>query len=182
MASSLPERQAARNAFLLAAYELCDGDRRRTLSLPAIAERLGLEPDEAQTLLLWCNDQRFVEALTFGSTFNLSSFGIDEAERLLRHGTPLPVSVVVLSVVEQRAVESFLADYRKAVDEGLPFEDADDRLDAEVQVRTVEEQLRSPKPRRRVIRAALRELYGLLHGAGGNAVYELLKKLLETLG
>lgn len=182
MSSSLPERQAARTAFLLAAYELADGNRRRTLSGTELSDRLGLLEDETRNLVDWCADQGYVEGRTFGNTFNLSASGVAAAEDLLSRGHSVPLSVLILSVEEQRAVEAFLSYYRNAVQEGVPFADPNDRLDAEAQVRTVEEQLRAPKPRRRVIRAALRELYGLLHGAGGNAVFELLKRLLENLG
>jgi len=53
--------------------------------------------------------------------------------------------------------------------------------EADAEAATIEAQLRSPKPKRRIIRESLSVLTGLLIGAGGSAVYNGAVELLRRL-
>lgn len=92
----------------------------------------------------------------------------------------VPAAMLIMTPAEMEAVEQFLTELRRSGT--LEQLRGDDAADADAQTATLEAQLRSPKPRRRIVRIALREMYGLLHGAGGNLVFELLRKAVDTLG
>lgn len=87
----------------------------------------------------------------------------------------------VLTVVELRLVERVLHDLHALVESEQVTLSAEDRADLEAQVATVDAQIRSPRPRRRIILESLRSARNILEGAAGSGlaagVIHLISKL-----
>ena len=78
-------------------------------------------------------------------------------------------------------MEAFLTVYRAAEDAGeIPLE-GEAALELDAEVRTIDAQLRSPKPKRRVVKASVREVGHLLRGAGGSALFQGAMKVAEAI-
>lgn len=180
--TTVDDRQRARTAYLLALYESTDGNPTKTSRVELIGERIGIARNDAVTVAKWLVDRRFAAFPAFGGPIALTPSGADEAERLLRGGAVPALPVLVLSVEERRAVEVFLRQYRLAEGAGEFALAGDAQLEADAEIRTIDAQLRSPKPKRRVIRASLVELHALLQGAAGSGLWSVLEHLLLKIG
>jgi hypothetical protein len=174
-------RREERRTFLLALYEMTDGDTMNWVNEKDVAGRLGIEQLRGEQIARSVVDQGWAEWRAMGGLMGITAYGVSVAEEELGSGAVMPLPMLVLSADESAAVEAFLTTYRRSADGGgLPLA-GDELAEAEAEVATLEAQLRSPKPKRRIVREALGVLAGLLIGAGGNAVYtgavELLKRL-----
>ena len=174
------ERQQERANFLLALYDLTDADRMRYVNFRTIGTRLGMDEQAASRVASYLADRGLTEWKTPGGLLGITTYGIDEAERLQEEGSQPPLAVLVLSPEEQQAVEAFLTAYRQSEDD-LPIA-GDDRAELDADVDTLTAQMRSPRPKRRVVRAAVGEIHRVLNGAAGSAAYEGIVKLVEVLG
>lgn len=81
--------------------------------------------------------------------------------------------------VDLAAVRSFVEVLRKTLD-SITL-NTDQRQEAEAELRTLESQTESPKPKASIIREALGSLRRILEGAGGGAAGQLLVELGKLL-
>lgn len=173
---SLQDRELERTSFLMTIYEFTDGETMNETTLEAVADAIGVDRDHAMKLYKWAGDRGLTgDGFTLGGTgLALSAGGVDAVEDLLRKGASPPASVLVLSAEEMRAVEAFLTEYRRSDESGTLPVVGEERLELEAEVRTIEAQLQSPRPKRRVVKASLNEAKHLLRGAGGSALFTAL--------
>jgi hypothetical protein len=184
---SVTQRDADRVAFLIAAYELVGGSARSRTHGREVIPRAGIELEdehEAADLQDHMRSRGLLSAETLDGSFGLSAQGIAEAERLIRQRGPALVPLpLVLTVDEYRAVERFLHDYRQARDGDDDLGLAPEELaDADAQIATIDAQMKSPKPRRRILGATFRVFTEVGSNAGGNAIWEGAKVLAKLLG
>jgi hypothetical protein len=100
-------------------------------------------------------------AIISAAIYELEEFGDDD-------GTE---SSPVLAVHEVRLVEAVVTQFQRADDEGeLDALDPDDHAEAAAEVETLNAQLRSPKPKRSIVRAALSSLSAIMQNAVGAAI------------
>jgi hypothetical protein len=77
----------------------------------------------------------------------------------------------ILAVHEVRLLERVVGELRKAEDEGsLDQLDPDVHAEVAAEVQTLESQLRSPKPKRSIVKAALESLRNIAEEAVGGAM------------
>jgi len=171
LVADIEKRQAVRNRVLLAVYELTSGGSALESAQRAdIASKTGLDQDGLEEVLFWLQRRGLVESAgSLAGDMVLTADGSDRAETLLADA----VEVVALSVVELRLLERFVRDAHAAIDRSDLA--GDDLADAEAQLATIEAQLRSPRPRRDVVGAAIRALTWVgkeaLSGVIGGGMY-----------
>ena len=163
-------------ALLVAAVEATEqGGDVHDAAIAAVAH---LEQGVRMAMVERLHDARFVDAAILRGGGNLQSVHIRKVlgpgVQVVRAGR---TATVVLSVVERRVVETLLTALERAESSGefdrLP---AELRAELEADKATIEAQLRSPKPKRSVIREALKSLrdsavvgFGGALGAGAGA-------------
>ena len=77
----------------------------------------------------------------------------------------------VLDVAELKALERFISAYQTAQDSGeLDQLDPEDRAEMAAEVETLESQRRSPRPKRVIVREALRSIRSIVEQAAGGAI------------
>lgn len=105
---------------MLALYELSDGDTTTWIEpyVERIGERLGLTEQETHRIARYLTDHGLAKQPVFGDVINITTDGIDEAERLLAQGGAVPLSIAVLSPEERQALEAFVTAYRLAAEKG----------------------------------------------------------------
>ena len=116
---TLEDRDRERTAFLLTLYELTDGEPGTRTGISVVGERLGLDlgldRDEAMAVYQWLKARGLAEHKTMGgNSLEITPLGVDKSEEILRDGYQQPASVLILTTDEQRAVEAFLTEYRRA--------------------------------------------------------------------
>lgn len=174
--ATVSDRRRWRQQILELLYEETTADGVADLPAEEIKLRLRLDDADYQEAIHYLQARDLVERLSFAGEVAITEQGIDAAEETLEPTTP-----AALGVTELRRVEAFLVDLRRAIDADALPEDEDDRAVVEVEADTLATALRSPRPNRGVVAAALRTIGSLMRdvagGVVGNAAYEVLKTL-----
>ena len=82
--TTLEQKQKDRYAILRALYDLTSGRKNAPFPLPAIAEKAGVEGDEAQDAAEYLLDEGVVTFMSFGPTVGITHAGVVEIEATLR--------------------------------------------------------------------------------------------------
>lgn len=175
----LQQLDQERAAFLIAVYEMADADTMEMVADAALAQRLSLDDRTVDRLGRHHVENGLMTVPTMGGNISITPGGIVGAENMFRAGRKPPLSVLVLDPAEQAAVEGFLTAYRRSgIEDQLAGED---RAMATGQVETIEVQLRTPRPQRRIVRGALLVLADVLVNVAGSGAYAGLVELLKAL-
>lgn len=173
---TIDEKRRWRQQVLELLYEETTADGMRELQPAAIKDRVGLSDFDFDQVRHHLTERDLARSDTMAGELYITERGIDEVEERLS-----PTSSQVLSVVELRTVEAFLTQLARVIDEGDVPGDEEDRAVVEAEAATIAAAIRSPRPNRGVVAAALGNIGRLLHGAAGgvigNAAFELLKRL-----
>jgi hypothetical protein len=160
------ERREHRDRVLLAVYDITRGDPFNGVSLTDVAAATDLSAQEVEAARQWLLGHRLAGSASAAGDIVLTAGGVDRAEELLEREeaeSPGPESAVV-TIEERRVLERFVWDVRHA------------------QLATIEAQMRSPRPRREVIRWALAGLKytapGVVVGVLANTAFAGLAALL----
>jgi hypothetical protein len=201
MSEALEERERLRLLFMTTVYEKTHGDRFTFTSLADIAPVLSITTEEAGRIGQFLVDRGLIEWAAFGGVIAITHRGVVEIEQAQREpGSPTeffpPFNVIHIehmtnshiqqgttqsvqninesvAAEETRALAEFLDDIRRRKsDLGLGAETVAD-LDA--QVATLDAQMRSPQPKRAVLRMVGGVLMEILKSASGAAAGELVK-------
>lgn len=193
--ADLHHRQQQRSEFLMVLYELSDGDRNSSFTLDRIVPQLrsAAMGDEVQPVADWLRDNGLIDIRSLAGDYHLTPAGVNEAERLIEaaetarrtSGAVIDVDTVEdtvpLGAAEIQALQELVAGYRRAKARGeLGLSDADE-ADADVLISTVKAQIESPKPRRRIVMAALEELKHLTRNMVASGAVIGLLELVSTV-
>lgn len=116
--------------------------------------------------------------------FNLLRIRLTPSGReRLRQTTTAAVSArpAILLVEERRDLEPLLQEIRRLLDSDIAFGSADDEADFTAQLETVETQLRSPRPRRGIVREAIDSLRSIGESVVASAVWASLIEVSKRL-
>ena len=97
----------------------------------------------------------------------------------IQQGSPQAIQISINATIDLAAVRSFVQTLRQTIDD-LAL-DPDSRREAEAELRTVESQIASPRPKSSIIREGLKSLRQILEGAAGSAAGQLLLELGKLL-
>jgi len=109
------------------------------------------------------------------SSQNITNFYGPVQNPQFQQGGVQPIQVSTNLNIDLSALRSFLEMVRKTL--GTIELPPDERREAEAELRTVESQIDSPKPKSSIITAGLESLRRILEGAGGSAAGQLLIEL-----
>ena len=162
-------------------YATAESPSTSMLDFRVIAESVGIENiDEQAKVAQWLVDHHLAEWRAVGGQIGISSAGVESVEDEERE---TPRVTVVLSVEELRQVEALLAEIQRARELNEVTVHDKDRAVFDTEIATINAQIKSPSPKRKVVGGALRSLGGpLLHaGAGvlGGSVLQLAQHLMR---
>lgn len=160
--SEVERRRALRDDYIVAVYELSQGDPLNWVSHVSIAEESGMPTADVMTVGQQVAGDHLVEFKTMGGIQGLvaiTPMGTRRAEQIILDrdgaGEPRYTSVVILSDAELvRALEPLVGQIRQALDAATEV-DPQVRADLGSDLALAEAQLRANEPNRGVIRASL---------------------------
>lgn len=158
-------RQQERDDYLVALYELADGNITNWPTHRDVADAVARPvPDIMRLGMTLAQDGlcEFKGAAGEHGPVAITARGLHRAEDIIRAreaaGQPHISTVLVLSDAElRREIEPLLANLRTSIEENQDV-DPDLRADAEADLQSVQDQMRAARPNRDVIRAALLRL------------------------
>lgn len=203
-ATGLEDRRRRRAVFMRALYELVDASTLASVLPSEVGRAAGLASEEAESVVEYLENDGLVETQTFDGDLSITHRGVTEVEQSLarpdeptEHFPPAATVYVAgdaygfqvgtshstqqvelaLEADARGAIAAFAQALREAVAE-LPQET---RETARADLDTVDAQLRSPRPRRAVLREALRSLRAVAEGAAGSGAFAGVAVLAQTL-
>jgi hypothetical protein len=174
------DREASSRAFLGALYDQTDGDSATQVSMYAVGESLGMDRDEASRVTADLMAEGLVEIKALSGAIALSTAGA-EAVNTLRDGGAGQGAVARLgsaaiaatAVVE--AVAALAADLKKRVG-GLGL-DFDTLSELTADLKTIDAQIDSPRPKTAVLRECLQSIQAALATAEAQDLHERIRAL-----
>lgn len=171
--TDIGKRNEQRSEFLVVLYELSDGDRSNSFTLDKILPQLqgATTRDEVQPVADWLRDNGLVDIRSLAGDYHLTPAGVNDAERLIaaaKEASRAAGPVIDVDAVdddtapftsdELAAMRQLVVGYRQMKANGELGLSKEAEEDADVLIANVEQQVESPRPKRRVVFAALREL------------------------
>jgi hypothetical protein len=151
------ERDQLRRRFLIELYERSGGNKAQFVNFREIGAALGLDEEPASVVAQWLVDHGLAEWPVMGGSMAITPEGVDAAEDEQDADDEAAAVLLALTPVERGQVEATVTAVLRAIDSGeIELPDPDDQADLRAQLDTTMTQLRSPRPKRRVISAALR--------------------------
>jgi Mn-dependent DtxR family transcriptional regulator len=162
---SILERRALASEALLVIFRLTESLESPigATQMEEVATEMGLDGPEVDSVLQQLAREGLAEWAAFGM-IGLTAQGIAEAERRLL-GTEVAEALAVVTVNERRTVEAWAGNVRRALDADELSAEPERLEEIRAQLDTIAAQLRSPRPLRRVLGAALKGLSALLLSA-----------------
>ncbi len=188
--ATIEERQQWRTDFLVALYELSDGNVSNWPTFGEIAELAGTPASDVEGILEFLSNERLCKVETTGgpaALVSITSYGIRQAEEIItqreRSGEPRLSHLVVYTDQELlRVLEPLVVDILSAA--GSAGLDPDARADVESDVQSATDQLHAARPNRGVIRAALDRIKANMGSAiaAGSGLISSIDIILHRLG
>jgi hypothetical protein len=157
------ERDEHRTKLLLAIYDMLGGRRMQMDDFRKAVAAANIDVAGGADAAQWLVDHGLIEWAALGGQVELTAAGIDEAERLVRESQTAAVEVVILDQTQRGEVEAVLHQLEVARSSGgiaVPTPEDEAELDADL--RTIEVQSRSPRPKRDAVLGALRGISDFL--------------------
>lgn len=173
---------ASRAAFLRLLYEKTEGNSMTGRARYAdVGRELGLTDDETTAIAMFLKERGLGTFPAMGGSYAITPSGVDQVEtwNRERESQPQPPSAtgaVILTVAESRDVEAALALLER--EEVAGKLGGDDLAEFESELTTATAQLRSPRPKRAILKAALSRLADFAVQVGSTTVGALLSKAL----
>jgi hypothetical protein len=202
--ATLEERQALRREILDLLYERTGGDPSKRVPLPDVTPP-GNSEEERRAAARLLKDEGVIDFATdprgeLIGPLSIKHAGVVRAER--ERGIPVVrvsdtdgssqaagSALLVLSPAEQGELERLLGELRQAVEEASSQLRPDDAVELEVDLASAEAQLRSPRPKRGIVRAALEAVQekwsglatGVVIGVTANAAFAAIAGFVGKL-
>jgi hypothetical protein len=180
--TTLDELDESARQFLKRLFEQAGGQGSRQISMYDVGKGLGWEREAASQSAQDLMAAGFVEVRTLSGGIGLSAAGAEAMRAALSPGSPVPAlprlgSARILDAPTCQSVAQ-LCDGLKAQSGGLGL-DFDSLAELVADLKTVADQLGSPKPKTAVIRESLRSIEGVLKRFAGNKHLADIRALIE---
>jgi hypothetical protein len=160
LAELVADRRRWRDQVLVALYEASIATTGDDIDPDEILEWIGVPPAEREDVIAVLESADYVTHPYIGPRVEITPLGINAAEDLI-----LPPAEAVATVAVLRHVEEFLTAARSAIDAGaLEQVDPDVRAEVLANVETIEAQVKSPRPRTRILSASTNTIVSVLEG------------------
>ena len=168
---SLETKDAERSALLETFYDIVDGDSSQIVSIKLAGQKLGWDDDKLSKTAQWLSERGLLKWVAFDGSHSITPQGVDAVEDARRNAatqlTPKSDSelvIVVLTIEERRSVEEVLSEIqREEIESKLS---GDDLREFTADLNTIHEQVRSPKPKKEIVFAALRGIRNFCYSVG----------------
>lgn len=204
---TLTKKKTNRFCFLNRLYEVSDGNTMKIVSMWDVGDTAQLTRNETENVVNYLVGEHLVEHRTIGGGISVTHHGVVEVERALSapesptHYFPPIVNIMnvqsmVSSQIQQgthgsaqsqvantndiEAIRALISKFGASIHE-LPIS-AEEKAEAQAELRTVEAQLASSKPKPLILRESLKTLRNLAEGVASNAVAASLLPLFAPLG
>jgi hypothetical protein len=205
MANGMQETRQKRFQFLERLYELTEGNSLVTVNLWELGAELGLSRAETDSIDEFLSGEGLIKHVAFGGTITITHQGVIQAEALLsKLDAPVTdspavnlihVEQMIGSQIQQGTSQSFqvLNFNNEDLDAILKFVNEPKsrvselelapKVQAEIEsdISTVESQIKSPRPKFRIIQECLLSIRSVLEGIAGNTIASLLIQYINTL-
>lgn len=183
MAPSPQERRLWRDEFLRRLYDASDGNVIALVPMGEIGQQMNLDADDLDTTVRWLEGEGLLSFETLGGGISITHEGIKKVEE-----EPVPVRAdlsVVLTATEHRELERLVRELQGAIEEARPQLDPDQIAELQASLDSAAAQLRSPKPKRAIVKVALDTLQqnwrrvagGIVISAVGSAAFAAILTL-----
>ncbi len=169
--TSQAQTDARRAAFLRALYDETGANTLLgRVQYVELGQRLGMDEAESTAISMFLKDRGLGTFAALGGAYAITPAGVDQVETWNRETEGRADSsgrAAVLSVAEVRSVEAAVTALQRS--EVVDKLDGDDRAEYESDLDTVSAQIRSPRPKRAILKAALARLaeFAILTGSSG---------------
>ncbi|MGO9873185.1 MAG: hypothetical protein ACLPVY_05240 [Acidimicrobiia bacterium] len=162
MTAALDDKRRRRDDVLIELYDRAESGQ-GTLEFveeSEIAKTLGLEESEVDTISRYLVDQGYATFPVMGNVISITASGTNRAEQIIdeREREAVAIAGLILTHLEVEQLEAAIGPLRAALDSGdVPLQ-GDDLAEFDADVQTIQDQIRSPRPKREIVRAALRSI------------------------
>lgn len=168
--------------FFSAFLKETGGDPASQISMYDMGERIGLDRNEASRAAENIMAEGWAEVRTLSGGIGITQKGIDAAAALGGGGNKGPGAIsglgsgALLEAGARQSVETVVAGLKLQTESaGLGFEALAEMV---ADLRTIDAQLASPRPKTAILRACFKSILGLLSSAGITGKLEPIKQLL----
>jgi hypothetical protein len=189
--SELDDRRRRRDDVLVELYNRAVAGRGSLefVEEPDIAKALGVEESEVETAGRYLVDEGLATYPVFGSVLSITSGGTRRAEEIIeeREREAAALGGLFLTPGEVQDVEAAIGPLRAALDDGeIPLA-GDDLAEFDADVRAIETQIVSPRPKRGIVGTALHSIaeflarpdlvVGIAASGTVQVIFELAKRI-----
>ena len=169
--------------FLITLFEQTNGDVSVQVSMYDIGELLGMDRDAASAVAQELMGRQLAEIRTLSGGIGLSADGAARIQDLM--GPMVSESAAaaslgdgpVLTAGDQQTVNEVISEIKSQIGSfGLDFESLGESM---ADLKTMEAQLDSPRPKTEIIRACLRSILGVVNKLPGKPVVDRIRQLVE---
>ena len=169
--------------FLITLFEQTNGDVSVQVSMYDIGELLGMDRDAASAVAQELMGRQLAEIRTLSGGIGLSA---DGAARIQDLRGPMVSEYAaaaslgdgpVLTAGDQQTVNEVISEIKSQIGSfGLDYESLGESM---ADLKTMEAQLDSPKPKTAIIRECLRSILGVVNETPSNPIADRIRRLLE---
>lgn len=184
------ERDHLRKRLLVGAHAFTDGDTRARFRVDDIAPA-DADTDELARAAEWLRENEFFRTVNLAGQMSITAHGVNTVEEALRKSevdTDNPsdladleegdgLYLIALSNEARLAVEAVLGEFDRSTI--VDMLEGDDLATYESDRTTVGAQIRSPNPRRRIVRDGLRNMWRAARGLGVEITATAMVKALK---
>jgi hypothetical protein len=167
--------------FLLQIFKLTNGDVSAKVSMYEIGETLNMDRSQANFITTELVGFDYVEIRTLSGGIGITEQGLDAAKSLgaesgKQNDTPRLGNEPVLDGARKNACDIMVANIKsKAVNMSLDF---DAMAEMMADLKTIDAQLSSPKPKTGIIRESFRSIQAVLKTAGNKEIADRIHELI----
>jgi hypothetical protein len=190
--------------FLRTLYDETGGDIWKSYFIADIGRKLGFDLYKAEKIAQYLHDERLIEIMSKDRDIRILHRGIQEVEEAIENpdkptdhfpknvinigtmidsqisqASPGTTQLNILTAADRLTIDEDLALMKECLDQLKLLPEQESDLQAEM--KTIEAQMKSSKPKRGVIEAAYASIKGILQSAAGGVAAHVALQLLNQL-
>ena len=181
---NLDEIDITGHQFLIQLFEQTKGDSAAQVSMYDIGDQLGLDRDSASAVAQELIGCMLVEIRTLSGGIGISGDGSQMAQKLIGPATSTTVEFAelddapLLNSSGRQAVERIASELKQQAGSlGLDFDTLTELM---ADLKTIDAQLGSSRPKTAIVRACLFSLQAVLKNSGNNKIFDRLRMLIGS--
>jgi len=204
--SEIEEKRKKRLQFFHKVYEKTGGSEYKTCNMWTIGEELGFSRDETHDIQRYLTQETLIEPSGMGGSVKMSHYGIVEMEEsltkpkeatehfppsiniinigtmknsLIQQNTSNSTQVIIINENQIKEIKPILTAIEASLDKLDLSQDLRSDLDAEL--KTIQNQLKSSKPKRNIMSTCFQSIKDILIKAGAGVLANELASRIDSL-